>query len=383
MSSYLRSIPNKFTPFVNTRRQVINIDHQLPNHVKSSLFLEEFLDIQTTTTNVTTNSKEKTLNSVVASLSQNVPIVFFSTNIEKPKILSKRYNGTKHQVMKLQQQRLMNVTMLNVINSDATNMAVLKYNRQWEKSVTTNFNDKNFDVPCTEMVLAKNVFNDASPNSEKKGILYTEVSPNVQNEHEKKASMDRKPSETQLINIFKILQDDLPLLFVKQFNYAIYTEDMTFVNNIKGTTCVGILNYVKQIMFLKIIGHLKYAYIKLDVLKMTIHPEDNSIKVRWRIVGISGTRIFLTFWKFKVWNVKDNIQHTSSWYDGFSTFYVNNDGKIFKHVVDKMMPDQDVEEKLKTPIETKLALFAALLSVDSLYLNKFCSKRYPQLFRIK
>lgn len=74
----------------------------------------------------------------------------------------------------------------------------------------------------------------------------------------------------------------------------------------------GIHHYIKQIALLKIVGHLKYAYIKLNILKMTMHPEDNSIKVRWRIIGISGTRIFLTFWKFKAWNVKDQIDNKSA-----------------------------------------------------------------------
>ena len=44
------------------------------------------------------------------------------------------------------------------------------------------------------------------------------------------------------------------------------------------------------------------------------------------------------------------------WYDGFSTFYVGNDGKIFKHVADKMMPDQDtVIPKTKLDVAAKLA----------------------------
>ncbi|CAK9812915.1 Uncharacterized protein C6orf136 homolog [Anthophora quadrimaculata] len=345
MSSYLRSIPNKFIPFVNTRKQVTNIDHQLPKHVKSSLFSKEFVDIQTTT-NVEINSNEKSLNSAVPLLNQNVPGVSFCTYIERPKVLSKKYNETEHQTVKLQQQRLMNIYSSN------------------------------------EILLTENIFNNASSDSQKEGILYTEVSPNVQNEHDKQPSEDRNSSETQLQSIFNILSEDLPFLFVKPMNYKIYTNDLIFVNNIKGTTTTGLYHYVKQIAFLKIIGHLKYAYVKLEVLKMTMHPEDSSIKVRWRIVGISGTHLFLTFWKFKLWNSKEYIQDAQSWYDGFSTFYVNNDSKIFKHIVDKMMPDQDTKEKVKPPIETKLALFTALLDLNSFYI-KHCSNRYLQLFRIK
>lgn len=54
------------------------------------------------------------------------------------------------------------------------------------------------------------------------------------------------------------------------------------------------------------------------------------------------------------------------WIDGFSTFYVNNDGFIVRHVADKVMPDEDKEPN---PIEKvvnklgqvpKLALFVKL-----------------------
>ena len=52
------------------------------------------------------------------------------------------------------------------------------------------------------------------------------------------------------------------------------------------------------------------------------------------------------------------------WYDGFSTFYVDGNGAVVKHVADKMMPNQDTEitEKDKTGIAAKLALFLSLLA---------------------
>lgn len=43
-----------------------------------------------------------------------------------------------------------------------------------------------------------------------------------------------------------------------------------------------------------------------------MHPEDSSIKVRWRIVGVSGTNVFLKFWKHKVWNVKEQLSNQQS-----------------------------------------------------------------------
>lgn len=63
---------------------------------------------------------------------------------------------------------------------------------------------------------------------------------------------------------------------------------------------------------LKIVAHLKFAYVKFEVLKMTVHPEDDSVKVRWRIRGISGTKVFLFFWKYKFWKIKATID-TLDW----------------------------------------------------------------------
>jgi hypothetical protein len=44
-----------------------------------------------------------------------------------------------------------------------------------------------------------------------------------------------------------------------------------------------------------------------------------------------------------------------SWYDGYSTFYVGDDGLIFKHIADKMIPDSNVDDKPKSRIPSELS----------------------------
>lgn len=68
------------------------------------------------------------------------------------------------------------------------------------------------------------------------------------------------------------------------------------------------LEYVKQMSFLRLYGHLKYAYVKLDILKMTKHTEDSSVKIRWRISGISGYRVVFKMVQFRVWQPKKMIE---------------------------------------------------------------------------
>ena len=70
----------------------------------------------------------------------------------------------------------------------------------------------------------------------------------------------------------------------------------------------GIFNYVKQIMWLRAIGHIKFAYVKFEILKITVHPEEDSIKIRWRIRGTPGLKVFATFWKFKSWKIQEALK---------------------------------------------------------------------------
>lgn len=44
----------------------------------------------------------------------------------------------------------------------------------------------------------------------------------------------------------------------------------------------------------------------------------------------------LTFWKFKLWKIREIFEEQEAWYDGFSTMYVGDDGLIWKHVADKV-----------------------------------------------
>lgn len=68
-----------------------------------------------------------------------------------------------------------------------------------------------------------------------------------------------------------------------------------------------------------------------------------TVKVRWTIRGISGLKVMLTFWRYRLWNIKEIFESTETWYDGFSTFYLDEEGQIGKHVADKVMPDENKE----------------------------------------
>uniref|UniRef100_A0A182M2E1 Uncharacterized protein n=1 Tax=Anopheles culicifacies TaxID=139723 RepID=A0A182M2E1_9DIPT len=172
---------------------------------------------------------------------------------------------------------------------------------------------------------------------------------------------ENQPSEEQLHRVYHVLSQTLPKLFVQPLDYSIYSPNLIFENNIRGTRTEGLYHYVKQIALLRTVGHLKFAYVTFEVLKITKHPEDNTVKVRWRIRGISALKVMLQFWKYKLWKLKEIFDEQEAWYDGFSVLYVGPDGLVAKHIVDKIMPDDDtVKVPPKNIVSPKLALMVGL-----------------------
>jgi hypothetical protein len=102
----------------------------------------------------------------------------------------------------------------------------------------------------------------------------------------------------------------------------------------------------------------------------------------------------LTFWKYKLWKLQEIFEDQEAydninllcfqkklfffiffrWYDGFSIFYVGDDGLVFKHIVDRVMPDENKEKALRPDTlgsinSPKLALIISVASEISPIVN--------------
>ncbi|XP_013781477.1 uncharacterized protein LOC106465791 isoform X2 [Limulus polyphemus] len=120
-----------------------------------------------------------------------------------------------------------------------------------------------------------------------------------------------KPTEDQLQKIHLVLANTLPNFFIQSQDYTIYHQNVIFENNIQGKITRGLPAYVQQMALIRVLGHLRYAHVKLEVLKITHHFEDGTIRVRWRIKGVSGLRALFFFWNFRVWEWKEMMKNES------------------------------------------------------------------------
>ncbi|XP_051520116.1 uncharacterized protein LOC127421266 [Myxocyprinus asiaticus] len=154
--------------------------------------------------------------------------------------------------------------------------------------------------------------------------------------HTKMESVDKSSSQKDMENeeklalMYEKLRVELPSFFVKNHDYSMYSEDVEFINGLLNTKTRGRVAYQLTLKLWRLMCLCYYAEAQLEVLKLTKHPEDGSIKARWRVKGLPFHSLLVFFYK------KDKSQLYKT-YDAFSTFYLGSDGQIHCHKVEKVM----------------------------------------------
>lgn len=374
MASCLRTISYKLRPInqaVSRRKHgtLSRPEGRIRSHILKSQFLEEFLDSRfrqaekrryLPITNIATCawSQHCALNVIKPDDECNKNEVESNTS-DMPHI-----SGTYTRLLDLppnveKSLHCFNPLMVNVKRFEATPDDIILWKKGCERKVDEDLVDEIYTCYARGLgTKGQLVLSDYE-----KQMIFLAEGVLVKNTEPQQSS--QKPSEDQLNRVYSVLGDTLPKLFLQPMDYSIYNPDLIFENNIRGTKTIGLYHYVKQVALLRTVGHLKFAYVKFDILKITMHPEDGTVRIRWRIRGISGLKVFISFWKFKVWKLKEAMEHQESWYDGYSVFHVAGDGLIYKHIADKMMPDNEetASSMKRTPsLAAKLAMCLGVVS---------------------
>ena len=115
----------------------------------------------------------------------------------------------------------------------------------------------------------------------------------------------------------------LPQFFKVPHDFRMYNRNIVFEDNIRNVRAVGLNQYAWQISLIKMGAHFKYGKVNMEVLKITSHIEDGTVRVRWRVVTFPGNSIVFAFWKFKLWNTKESFESQKDEYVK-STNYLNH-----------------------------------------------------------
>ncbi|CAI8606968.1 unnamed protein product [Vicia faba] len=81
----------------------------------------------------------------------------------------------------------------------------------------------------------------------------------------------------------RTLREDMPLIFVKDLNYDIYRDDVTFLDPLN--TFTGIEKYKLIFWALRFHGRILFREIGLDVYRIW-QPSENVILIRWNLRGV-------------------------------------------------------------------------------------------------
>jgi Uncharacterized conserved protein (DUF2358) len=110
----------------------------------------------------------------------------------------------------------------------------------------------------------------------------------------------------------KTLEQDLPTLFDRDISYDIYTPEISFkdpVNRFKGK-----FNYRIIFWTLRFHARLFFTEIYFDLHEVDQSGE-NTILAKWTVRGTLRVP-----WKAKLY------------FDGYSTYQLNSEGKIYEHI---------------------------------------------------
>ncbi|KAL2080101.1 hypothetical protein ACEWY4_023894 [Coilia grayii] len=142
-----------------------------------------------------------------------------------------------------------------------------------------------------------------------------------------------RENEEKLAVMHERLRVELPQFFRKSHDYGLYSNDIEFINGLINTKTKGRVIYQLTLSLWRLMCLCYYAEVRMEVLKLTRHPEDGSVRARWRLRGLPFHSLLLRFYK------KDKSQLYRN-FDAFSTFYLGSDGLIHCHRLEKVMQAQ-------------------------------------------
>ena len=62
-------------------------------------------------------------------------------------------------------------------------------------------------------------------------------------------------------------------------------------DRVRGVQFRGLLFYIKDLNLNKITAHIKYVYVRPQILSLEKREDDQTIRVDWRYVGLTTLRL--------------------------------------------------------------------------------------------
>lgn len=161
---------------------------------------------------------------------------------------------------------------------------------------------------------------------------------------------NREPAdspESKLVQTKNLIETEIMQAHFRKttkFSYDCFSVDVVFENNFfqKPKTTKGLVGYSLAMLKMNIWCVMKYVQTDFKILRITAHPEDQSVRVRWRLSGFGAlTALSIPFQHATGRRMKpEEIQDHN---DCYSIYFLNDEGKIIKHKLDRVIADEEMK----------------------------------------
>ena len=135
-----------------------------------------------------------------------------------------------------------------------------------------------------------------------------------------------KPLPPQLEHVQTRVIETAPYFFRQRLDYTFYRRDVLLDNQITGKQLQGLDELMAYFGRLAVLGKICLPHVQMDVVGCYAELDDGTVRLRWRVEYVSFPRLImnprLLRFDYRVKNL--------SWYDGYSIFTVDGNGKVSK-----------------------------------------------------
>lgn len=153
----------------------------------------------------------------------------------------------------------------------------------------------------------------------------------------------RAKREENLLKMRAFLEQSLPPLFEIGISFDAYSPNIVLENNYWGKKeiTLGLQRYKAKVWTLQTLTGIRFIHTRLCLLNTSCDLDENFVRVRWRILGLKQLaamkrlNVYGKFWKIS--KMPDRVlEKDAVWYDGISLYYLNDEGLVNKHVINRV-----------------------------------------------
>ncbi|CAD5210202.1 unnamed protein product [Bursaphelenchus xylophilus] len=153
---------------------------------------------------------------------------------------------------------------------------------------------------------------------------------------------DERPQMYQLEYIQTRVAESGPLMFRQKMDYTFYREDVILEDDIFNVKKEGRQQMMHYFGMITVAGQILFPYIEFESLNIIPLLDDGTVRYRWRVKYLNWIQTL------NVKNFNPAIRDKNAkWFDGYSTFFVDGNGKVFKLKLQKVMPDDNYMQTSK------------------------------------